>query len=139
MPRSKKKPGKKTARPTKKAAKKKAPRKKAAKKAAPKRKPKAKGPDVQKTWREYLQHRTALEQAVAAVRAAEETLTRAREAEASRREVFNNAKSALEGLLEVAPATGAPSEGQGNLLDFSRVLAQRDPGSGDSGEVGTDG
>lgn len=108
------------ARPTKKkktGAKAKAPTRKkpAAKKAAgPKRAGKGQQTDVERRWRQYWQHRTDLETAVAEVSRCEASLTAARQLERARRDAFNQAKGHLQELLEVE----APSTASRKLIDF---------------------
>jgi hypothetical protein len=63
------------------------------------------GTEVERTWRDYLQCRTELEKAVAAVQEAETSLAAARELERSCREVFDRTKNGLKSLLEVEPAS----------------------------------
>lgn len=81
-----------------------------AKRAGKKRAGKAKGgsrqaTEVERTWREYWQCRTELEQAVTAVQEADKSLASARALESTCREVFDRTKNSLESLLEVEPAS----------------------------------
>lgn len=96
------------ARPTKKktraAAKAPTRKKPAASKGARPKRGKGQQTDVERRWRQYWQHRTDLEAAVAEVTRCEASLTAARQQERTRREVFNQAKSHLQELLEVESA-----------------------------------
>jgi len=85
-------------------------RKKAAKGKPAARKGKAKrGTEVERRWSAYLEQRRSLEQAVEAVRTAQESLAEAREEERKVRGKFDGAKTALEQLLEVEPAASSRS------------------------------
>ena len=53
--------------------------------------------ELERNWSEYWRCRTELEEAVAAVQAAEASLASARELERTRREVFDSTKDALKG------------------------------------------
>jgi hypothetical protein len=100
-------------------------KKKAARGKPAKRKGKAKrGTDVERRWSAYLDQRSSLEQAVEAVRAAQESLSEAREEERKVRGDFDSAKEALEQLLEVEPAASARS--QSRPLGDVPVLSLKD-------------
>ena len=71
--------------------------------------------EVERTWSEYWQCRTALEKAVVAVQEAEESLSSARDLERTCREVFDRTKNSLKSLLEVEPASGD----RGGSFDFT--------------------
>ena len=90
-----------------------------------KRKGKAKrGTEVERRWSAYLDQRSSLEQAVEAVRAAQESLSAARDEERKVRGDFDSAKEALEQLLEVEPAASARS--QSRPLGDAPVLSLKD-------------
>jgi hypothetical protein len=100
-------------------------KKKAARGKPAKRKRKAKrGTEVERRWSAYLDQRSSLEQAVEAVRAAQESLSEAREEERKVRGDFDSAKEALEQLLEVEPAASARS--QSRPLGDVPVLSLKD-------------
>ncbi len=83
--------------------------------------PAAEETDVERRWREYWECRTALEASVAAVRAAQTSLSEAREDERERREVFDRTKSALRDLLEVEPASSSADPGGEMPRRFERA------------------
>ena len=68
--------------------------------------------EVERRWNEYWRCRKQLEEAVAEVAAAQESLAVAMELERSRRAVFEETKRSLEQLLEVEPPSppGAPQK-----------------------------
>jgi hypothetical protein len=100
-------------------------KKKAARGKPAKRKRKAKrGIEVERRWSAYLDQRSSLEQAVEAVRTAQESLSEAREEERKVRGDFDSAKEALEQLLEVEPAASARS--QSRPLGDVPVLSLKD-------------
>jgi hypothetical protein len=90
-------------------------RRKASPRSAPRRKtgrrPKSatggRATEVERRWSEYWQQRTELEEAVAAVREAEQALGTARDLERKRRSAFETAKSSLQTLLEVESPTAS--------------------------------
>ena len=71
--------------------------------------------DVARRWQEYWKCRTDLEEAVAAVRAAEQKLAVSRELEHTRRELFDRTKNSLKELLEVEPASARSGTGRKGL------------------------
>jgi hypothetical protein len=71
--------------------------------------------DVARRWQEYWKCRKDLEEAVAAVRSAEQELTTARELERTRRELFDRTKNSLKELLEVEPASARAGSGKKTL------------------------
>ena len=88
---------------------------------------------VEARWREYWECRTALESAVAAVRAAQTQLAEARSEEKERRRVFDQTKNALRDLLEVEPASSSspPAAETRNLFDPGKRLGVVDVPEGD--------
>lgn len=118
-------PTKKNARATAKAPTRKNP---AASKAGKAKRGQGQQTDVERRWRQYWQHRTDLEAAVAEVTRCEASLTTARQLERTRREVFNQAKSHLQELLEVETA-GAAARKQ---VDFRGEPKPARPERGDS-------
>jgi len=103
---------------------------------AGKRAPKRKGnTEVERRWADYLSQRTSLEQAVTAVRAAEEELSSAREIERARRKEFDTCKESLEQLLEVESATAARSQ---RKRPFDLQGPSSSPPGGPEGRRGTD-
>ena len=112
---------------TKKAPAKKAPAKKPARKGVGKH-----GTEVEKRWADYLEQRTALEEAVTAVQAAAQELASARQIETEKRREFDECKRTLEQLLEVDPAAGGVAGRERKPLDFARPGAK--PPSRDKGE-----
>ena len=100
-------------------------KKKAGKSKPAKRKGKGKrGTEVERRWSTYLDQRSGLEEAVEAVRVAQESLAEAREEERKVRGAFDSAKEALEQLLEVEPAASARS--QSRPLGDVPVLSLKD-------------
>jgi hypothetical protein len=75
--------------------------------------------EVERRWADYLEQRTALEESVAAVQAASEALSSARQIEAERRKQFDEQKRALEQLLEVEAASARrPDKPERKPLEF---------------------
>lgn len=101
--------------------------------------------EVEQRWHEYWEARTALEEAVATVRGAQDTLEHAKELERTRREVFETTKQTLKMLLEVEPAsssTGPSADHSGaNLIDFGAEVrgASTSAGAEDEDEEDDDG
>ena len=71
--------------------------------------------DVARRWQEYWKCRKDLEEAVAAVRSAEQELAAARDLERTRRELFDRTKNSLKDLLEVEPASAHATSGKKTL------------------------
>jgi len=98
-------------------------KKKPAAKAKPRRAGGRKGAgqatEVERRWAGYLEQRTNLEEAVAAVQEAAEALAAARQVEAERRKQFDAEKRALEQLLEVEAASARrPEKPERKPLEF---------------------
>jgi hypothetical protein len=80
------------------------PKQRKANSAAQKARP-SRGSEVERRWAAYLKERIMLEDAVKAVRLAEQTLTKVREQERQLRKSFEESKTTLEPLLDVENAT----------------------------------